>query len=306
MFKSRLFTALLILVAMTVYSAAGAQNLYSEYDDGSASFDYVQWPFGGMEGSFGAEGPVWDENLEFPEGQTNGCGGGISGAVNDTTRALAIAAIDNGDGTKDVGVIFVFFPNGPETGSFGVDSVNFTTGFAWINRVSNLTMPEEGDDYQAWFDNLDAFHKFGSTSGTIHVTAVGEDGFSGTFSGQMGDPDTFTLLTITNGVFDMIDIPTSAVPEAFSLAHLTAAPNPFNPQTTVKLAMEKDDSVVVGVYDVAGHRVARLFNGHLAQGEHQWVWSGMNDAGVKQSGGVYFCRAEGNGWQTSTKLILVP
>ncbi len=87
---------------------------------------------------------------------------------------------------------------------------------------------------------------------------------------------------------------------------VSSSPNPFNPQTTVKMTLDRAGSVVVSVFDVAGRRVAELHNGLLDKGEYQWVWNGMSNSGVPQSGGVYFCRAEGQGWSASTKLVLVP
>lgn len=310
MLSSRQLRQLIVLLCLgsvvLALSPALAQDIYEEYELGSISFDYVQWPFGGLEGSFLADGRVWQDDLTFPPGQTNGCGGGISGTVADTTQAIAIGAIDNQDGSLDVAVVFVSFPNGPAIGDYTVDTENMTAGFLWVDDVTNLTMPEEGADYQLWFDNLEANHKFGSTSGTIHVTGVSTDGFSGTFDGMVGDPDDYTILTISNGQFDVQNDPLATVPAALIPARLAAAPNPFNPQTTVKLSLDRTESVAVGVYDLAGRQVTVLHRGLLEQGNHQWVWNGQNAFGVPQSGGLYFCRAQGAGWSTSTKLVLVP
>lgn len=297
---------LFLMVATLAFSAAGAQTIMGQYGEGSITFDYEQWPFGGLEGTFLADGPVWNEDLTFPEGQTSGCGGGITGAVGDTTRTVAIGAIDNPDGNQDVVLLFVTFPEGPAVGSYPVDLDNMTVGFGWIDDVANLTIPEEGDDYQLWFDSLEAEHKFVSTSGTFEVTAVDADNFTGTFTGLMGEPEDFIILDITGGEFDLTSVVPVPVPAAKAPAQLAAAPNPFNPQTTVKLSLDRAGSVVVGVFDLAGRRVADLHYGLLDEGDHQWVWNGMNDSGVPQSGGVYFCRAEGQGWSTSTKLVLVP
>jgi len=298
--------SLLLMTLVLGFSVAGAQTIYEEYEEGIVTFDYEQWPWGGMEGTYLTNGPVWNEDLSFPEGQDSGCGGGVSGAVGDTTRAIAIGAIDNLDGSRDVAVVFVTFPTGPAVGSYTVDAVTMTAGFVWIDDVTNLTMPEEGDDYQLWFNGLEANHKFGSTSGTIYVTAVGTDGFAGSFSGLAGDPDDYTILDITNGQFEVLNNAAAPVPQAMASIKLAASPNPFNPQTTVKLSLDQDGPVVVDVFDLAGRRVAGLHNGLLGQGEHQWIWSGMDNAGVRQSAGVYFCRAQGHGWVVSTKLVLVP
>ncbi len=304
----RLFgTAILVLLVITSsFATSTAQLLEEQFEAGSVSFDYVQWPFGGMEGSFQVEGPVWDENFNFPEGFTSGCGGGINGAVNDTTRAMAMALTNNPDGTQDFFALLVTFPEGPTLGSFPVDAETMTNGFLWIDDATNLTIPDQVDDIQAWLDGIQANHKFGSSSGTIVVTEVSEAGFSGTFNGTIGDPADFTVLTVTNGQFALQDVAVASVPRTPNMARLGAAPNPFNPQTTLKLKLEKSGSVVVSIFDLAGHRVTVLHQGLLDQGDHQWVWNGLDQAGVPQSGGIYFCRAAGKGWQTSTKLVLVP
>ncbi len=291
---------------MCAANSSMAETIYSEYDEGTLGFHYNQWPFGGIEGDVVSDGPMWLEDLSFPEGQTSGSSGGIAGDVGDTTRAVVIGLIDNPDGTQDATVLYVTFPEGPAVGDYAVDTETMMAAFVYVQQATDLTIPDQGDDYQLWFDNLDAVHKFGSTNGTIHVTEVSEEGFAGTFDGMMGDPDTYTIITITEGIFAVTGDPLSGVPMAQAPASLAAAPNPFNPQTTVKLTLDRAGAVDVTVFDLAGHRVTSLHRGLLDEGTHQWVWSGLNDAGIKQSGGVYFCRAEGRGWQTATKLVLVP
>lgn len=303
----RLALALTILsFSLLLALPAAAQVIYEEYDEGTVSFHYLQWPFGGLEGDFLADGPVWNPDLTFPEGQDNGCGGGIAGAVGDTTRAIAIGAIQNENGTQDAVAVFVTFPFGPAVGSYPVNLETYSAGFAWLHEATNLTIPEEGDDYQAWFDGIEATYRFGSASGFVHVTEVSEDGFVGTFTGQLGDLDSFTILDVSDASFAVANVAVASVPSASAVNRLSASPNPFNPQTTVKLSLDHPSRLNLSIYDVAGRRVAVLFSGNVDSGTHQWIWNGMNDAGVKQSGGVYFCRAQGADWSESTKLILVP
>jgi len=300
--------AILLTVALGSLTTgdAFAQTIFETYDEGSLSFDWNSWPFGFPAGSVSAEGPVWNEDLTFPGGANQGCGGGIRGVVADTTQALALGGIDNGDGTYDAVAVFVTFPEGPAEGTYAVDATNMTAGFIYIDNVSNLTIPGEDDDLLAWFDNLEATNRFGSTSGTVEVTAVSEAGFAGTFSGLMGDPDSFDLRNVENGQFSVANVPVSPVPGLGGGAALSAAPNPFNPQTTVALSLDRPQRVVVAVYDLAGRRVAWLHRGSLDAGAHAWVWSGRNDASRPQGAGLYFCRATGQGWSRTTKLVLVP
>lgn len=68
-------------------------------------------------------------------------------------------------------------------------------------------------------------------------------------------------------------------------------PNPFNPQTTVRLAMARAGAATVQVFDVRGRRVRTLLDGAVEAGRHDLVWDGTDDAGRAVSSGVYFVRA---------------
>lgn len=67
-------------------------------------------------------------------------------------------------------------------------------------------------------------------------------------------------------------------------------PNPFNPQTTLRLAMSRAGQVSVEVFDVRGRRVRTLVDGSLEAGRHDLVWNGTDDAGQVVSSGVYLVR----------------
>ncbi|MDX1547438.1 MAG: choice-of-anchor B family protein, partial [Rhodothermales bacterium] len=64
-----------------------------------------------------------------------------------------------------------------------------------------------------------------------------------------------------------VDEEPAAVPAGFALA--AAYPNPFNPQTTVMLAVDRAQPIRVAVYDALGREVARLHEGPLAAGTHR-------------------------------------
>ncbi|PID80471.1 hypothetical protein CSB20_07355, partial [bacterium DOLZORAL124_64_63] len=285
---------------------ASAQVIYEIYDEGNVSFDWSAWPFGYPSGSEAMEGPFWNEEFIFPGDATEGCGGILKPGEGESTQAVALGGVDNGDGTYDVVAIMVTFPGEPAVGTYEVDATNGSVGFAFIDNVSNLSIPEDGANLMEWFENLEATNRFGSTSGEVVVTAASDESFEGTFSGLLADPETLELRNVENGVFSVVDVPVSAVPTTPGRAHLAAAPNPFNPQTTIALSLKHPERVGVAVYDMAGHQVARLHQGNLDAGDHRWVWSGRNDAGRRQPAGMYFCRAAGSGWSRVTKLVLVP
>ena len=64
--------------------------------------------------------------------------------------------------------------------------------------------------------------------------------------------------------------------------------------------------VRVGIFDVAGRRVATLVAGHQEAGRHSVTWNGTDDSGRALSSGVYFARLETAGGSVDTsKLTLL-
>jgi hypothetical protein len=85
---------------------------------------------------------------------------------------------------------------------------------------------------------------------------------------------------------DLTDAP-SAAP---SLTLAAAAPNPFNPRTSLRFALTRDAEVLLAVYDLRGRRVTTLLDGPLAAGEHGVTWDGVDDSGRPLPSGTYLCR----------------
>jgi hypothetical protein len=85
-----------------------------------------------------------------------------------------------------------------------------------------------------------------------------------------------------------------------------AAPNPFNPMTTISFRVPSGAShASLRVYDAAGRLVRTLHQGRLAPGDHAVTWRGVDDRGRAVSSGVYFCRLEADGQAQGRSLVLV-
>ena len=82
-------------------------------------------------------------------------------------------------------------------------------------------------------------------------------------------------------------------PRRFALAH--AAPNPFNPSTTLRFAVPRDGAVRLAAYDVTGRHVRTLVDRRVEVGEHSVVWDGFDVAGRAAASGVYVVRLEHTG-----------
>jgi subtilisin-like proprotein convertase family protein len=84
-----------------------------------------------------------------------------------------------------------------------------------------------------------------------------------------------------------------------------ASPNPFNPVTKVEYGLPSAGRVSVRVYNVAGKLVRVLEDGEQEAGYHAAVWDGRDERGESVASGVYFARMEAEGFEASTKMVLM-
>jgi hypothetical protein len=84
------------------------------------------------------------------------------------------------------------------------------------------------------------------------------------------------------------------------------APNPFNPSTSIHFAVGREGArVSLAIYDVAGRRVATLYDGRATAGDHSVRWDGRDGSGRRVASGVYFSRLSVDGWTASRKMVLL-
>ena len=70
-------------------------------------------------------------------------------------------------------------------------------------------------------------------------------------------------------------------------------PNPFNPATTIPLALPAGaDEVDLTIYNVLGQPVYHVWNGSLAAGDHRLTWDGQDAQGQPVAAGVYLYRLQ--------------
>ncbi len=82
-------------------------------------------------------------------------------------------------------------------------------------------------------------------------------------------------------------------------------PNPFNPNTTISLALAKDSDVTVRIYNVKGQVIKNLLNGKVKAGSHTLQWNGTDDNGSPVSSGIYLVKLQGEGFASSRKMTLM-
>ena len=79
-----------------------------------------------------------------------------------------------------------------------------------------------------------------------------------------------------------------------------AYPNPFNPVTSMTLTMPVSGEMSVEVYNLVGQSVATLAAGYMDAGSYTLTWD-ANDV----SSGMYFVKAQAEGFTHTQKLMLV-
>jgi hypothetical protein len=82
--------------------------------------------------------------------------------------------------------------------------------------------------------------------------------------------------------------------EHFSTRLIGSYPNPFNPQTTIKFAVQSSQAgsefVEINIYNIRGQLIRRLVSREYASGNHQVIWDGKDDSNVSVGSGIYFYR----------------
>jgi hypothetical protein len=96
----------------------------------------------------------------------------------------------------------------------------------------------------------------------------------------------FTLLIGSHdAVTEALD---TVVPHEFALDQ--NFPNPFNPATTIPIAVPVTGEVTVKIYSILGEEVRTLHSGVLERGRHWLTWDGRNSAGRTVATGMYLTR----------------
>lgn len=107
--------------------------------------------------------------------------------------------------------------------------------------------------------------------------------------------------------FDQLeDVPAGVpapTPPAFALARPT--PNPALRVAHLALATPRDTRVRVQVFDMAGRRVATLFDGIARAGTLALDWDLKDRSGNAVAGGVYVVQADGGGARAAEKIVVM-
>ena len=108
------------------------------------------------------------------------------------------------------------------------------------------------------------------------------------------------------GCYVATGVEETSTPAASPTARLFgAAPNPFNPWTSIRFVLARPARVRLLIFDVSGAQVRNLADRMLPAGEHHITWDGKNDHGRELASGAYFYRLEADREVLAKKLILL-
>ena len=94
----------------------------------------------------------------------------------------------------------------------------------------------------------------------------------------------------------------SSLPAVFVLHD--AAPNPFNPATTLRFSLPVAGHAQLKLFDVQGRLVRTLVDGHRPAGTNEVRWDGYDQSGRRVASGTYYARLTAAG-QTSVKAMVM-
>lgn len=104
--------------------------------------------------------------------------------------------------------------------------------------------------------------------------------------------------------FTMMDSDDESTPPVSGLS-LGNYPNPFNPSTTIRFTLPDHARVNLNVYNARGQLVRILLAQNLSSGQHQVVWSGIDQYGERVSSGLYVVRLSAGNETLLRKILLI-
>ncbi len=129
----------------------------------------------------------------------------------------------------------------------------------------------------------------------------------GTPDTGLGDPPIVDIGAVEfgSGVADPDGVTAAGQTPAPLLQGLRVAPNPFNPRTEIRFALERPAHVEIDLHDARGRRVATLRPGPLAAGPRTIPWSGTDRDGRALASGIYLAVVRADDQRQTVKMTLM-
>jgi hypothetical protein len=127
---------------------------------------------------------------------------------------------------------------------------------------------------------------------------------------EVGDTYEGSIVIVNNSLTDTIIVPVMvemviSIVDKDPLSRLDFTlyqnhPNPFNPNTTIKIRVQQTSRVNLSIFNILGQRVATLINRKINAGMHQISFDGSH-----LTSGVYFYRLQSGNYTDVKKMLLI-
>jgi len=87
--------------------------------------------------------------------------------------------------------------------------------------------------------------------------------------------------------------------------HISNYPNPFNPDTTIKLELAESGKIELAIYNIKGQKVKTLLDCTTVPGTYECNWNGKDEMGKSVSSGQYVVKLKLNEKETTSKIMLL-
>lgn len=164
-----------------------------------------------------------------------------------------------------------------------------------VNNMDILWSDIDGE-FRAVIYSLEGRSISAGESVFLTLPVVSNDGGSFEFS-EVSVSDSYGRLLETTNFLQ------PAAPTEFSLKG--SYPNPFNSTTVIEFSLPVRTDVDLTIYNVLGQAVRVISLESARPGVHKVEWSGVNDAGIAVSSGVYFYRLEAGAYKASSIMTLL-
>ncbi len=84
-----------------------------------------------------------------------------------------------------------------------------------------------------------------------------------------------------------------------------AFPNPANPNTTIRYAIERAGNLKLTIYDASGRMVRTLVDEFAGPGRGEATWDGRDGQGNPAPSGVYTYRIDAAGFRETDRVVLL-
>lgn len=242
----------------------------------------------------------------------------------DPGKEHSIAGYLRADNAKNAAMIARFYSSRtsetPVGSASAADPASGTSG--WTRQWTDLVTPSNGTYFEVRFTNDPPSSGTGYARFDDAAFVEWEPWVSADAPAPVPSPNNFRFLQVRSEgagpgtarvlyeetAYERTATSIDGGPPAARGASLLAYPNPFNPRTTIELAVPGEGRVPVrvAVYDLRGRRVATLFRGEVEGGKTLGMtWDGLDDGGREAPSGIYFARARLDGSSVTRKLVLL-